>query len=586
MLLQAGLAFGKNTVLVPAGSRWRYLADGSEPGAGWKDSSAQARDWSLGRAELGFGDGGEMTDITPVQGVVTTYFQRVFTCRSPSQFTELLVRLVRDDGAIVYLNGVELGRSNMPTGDVNGSTKASALVFDRSEGDFRIFRAPPTALRRGINILAVEVHQAGLVDDLSFDCELIASTMAEPAFVTRGPYLQNGAQDGVTIRWRTDSPTSSLVRWGTNRRRLPNEKSDPGLRTEHELRVTGLQSGRRYTYAIGAGSEVIEGNDGDHWFRTVPEAGDPAPVRVWIIGDSGTGGDGSGRAEAVRNGYRRSRLYRHADVWLMLGDNAYNIGLDSEFQAAVFETYRSTLINTLLWPAIGNHETYANGPTIPYFDIFTLPTQGEAGGLPSGTENYYSFDYGQVHFVCLDSMISSRQPGSPMLTWLEQDLASTTRRWIIAYWHHPPYTHGSHNSDFELELVEMRMNVLPILESYGVDLVLSGHSHSYERSCLVDGHYGTSNTLTPLMLVDRGDGQSESNGAYQKAAGPHAGTVYTVCGVSGQVSGGTYDHPIMVSSLPTLGSMCLEIRGPRLDASFVDYLGVERDSFTIEKGAQ
>ena len=67
---------------------------------------------------------------------------------------------------------------------------------------------------------------------------------------------------------------------------------------------------------------------------------------------------------------------------------------------------------------------------------------------------------------------------------------------MIAFCHHPPYTKGSHDSDADIELMEMRQNALPILEDAGVDLVLSGHSHSYERSFLIDGHYGTSSTFT------------------------------------------------------------------------------------------
>jgi hypothetical protein len=128
----------------------------------------------------------------------------------------------------------------------------------------------------------------------------------------------------------------------------------------------------------------------------------------------------------------------------MLGDNAYGAGADAEYQAAVFEAYPELLRKTLLYPTLGNHETYSSEPNRessegelipPYLNIFTLPKFGEAGGFPSGTENYYSFDYANIHFVCLDSMISSRQPGSPMLTWLENDLQQTTGEWIIAYFH-------------------------------------------------------------------------------------------------------------------------------------------------------
>jgi hypothetical protein len=129
--------------------------------------------------------------------------------------------------------------------------------------------------------------------------------------------------------------------------------------------------------------------------------------------------------------------------------------------------------------------------------------------VASGTEHYYSFDYGNIHFVCLDSNSSvltvdnpatpSVNEDGPMATWLRLDLASTTATWIIAFWHHPPYSKGSHDSDTSSQLVSMRTNFNPILENGGVDLVFLGHSHNYERSVLLDGHYGTSSTLTAAM---------------------------------------------------------------------------------------
>src|SRR5438445_7064826 len=112
-------------------------------------------------------------------------------------------------------------------------------------------------------------------------------------------------------------------------------------------------------------------------------------------------------------------------------------------------------------------------------------------------------------------MTANRWPTGAMAIWLESDLQANTNQWIIAYWHHPPYTKGSHDSDTETELIEMRQNALPILESYGVDLVLCGHSHSYERSFLLDGHYGLSSTLNDTMIKDSRDGRVTGNGAYQ-----------------------------------------------------------------------
>jgi hypothetical protein len=399
--------------------------------------------------------------------------------------------------------------------------------------------------------------------------------------VTRGPYLQRATPTGVTIRWRTNVATGSWVLYGPAPGSLSSLFVDaPG--TEHSVTLSGLTPGTKYYYAIADEGGIRAGGDAQHYFRTAPPAGSEPPVRIWVLGDSGTGGDTSGRAESVRDAYLSLPSFGRTDVWLMLGDNAYNIGTDAEYQRAVFDTYPSLLRNTVLWSTLGNHDWYADGGTT-YANIFTFPQNGEAGGVASGTESYYSFDHANIHFVCLDSMASSRLPGAPMLTWLAQDLAATTQKWIIAFWHHPPYSKGSHDSDWETELVEMRANVLPILEAGGVDLVLGGHSHSYERSFLIDGHYGTSGTLTPQMIKDGGNGRENGTGVYGKDPEPHAGAVYTVCGVSGQVSGGSLNHPVMVTSLRVLGSMVIDIRGDRLDAGFLDSTGVTRDAFSISK---
>jgi hypothetical protein len=160
---------------------------------------------------------------------------------------------------------------------------------------------------------------------------------------------------------------------------------------------------------------------------------------------------------------------------------------------------------------------------------------------------------------------------------------------VIAFWHHPPYSKGSHNSDTETQLVEMRTNVLPLLESWGVDLVLAGHSHSYERSFLIDGHYGTSGTFTQSMKKNAGGGREDIDGAYTKSAlspnVPNEGAVYAVAGSSGQASGGTLNHPAMFISLNNLGSMVLDVNNDRLDAKFLRENGTIADYFTVIKGA-
>ena len=260
------------------------------------------------------------------------------------------------------------------------------------------------------------------------------------------------------------------------------------------------------------------------------------------------------------------------------------------FPVIVPVTYPTILRQSSLWLTIGNHDTAGSGSPgheIPYFKNFTLPQNGEAGGIASGTEDYYSFNYGNIHFVCLDSMTSDRTSGSAMLTWLNYDLAANSKQWLIAFWHHPPYSKGTKDSDDDGTSIEMRQNVLPILEQYGVDLVLTGHAHNYQRSFLIDRHYGKSTTLTSDMKKNAGNGRPSENGAYYKPTNfvaPHEGTVYVVAGSSGQATNAVLPHPAMYIQMMQLGSMVLDVNGNRLDAKFLRETGAIDDNFTIIKG--
>lgn len=410
--------------------------------------------------------------------------------------------------------------------------------------------------------------------------------LATRGALLRGPYLQNGSHTNITIRWQTDLATESRVWFGTNIIQFSLTNDSPVVVTDHEMLLTDLQPDTKYFYAIGNFTSQLAGQDSNHFFVTAPLPGTAKPTRVWAIGDFGTQLPGQ---IGVRDAYEAFAGSRHTDLWLMLGDNAYESGQDYEYQAAVFDVYTNLLRNSVVWPTLGNHDTAQATDFVdiyPFFDIFTLPRNGEAGGVPSGTEHYYAFNYGNIHFICLDSMTGGRFVGSPMYAWLTNDLAANQSMWTIAYWHHPPYTRGSHDSDFESELIEMRSVFLPVLEQGGVDLVLSGHSHSYERSHLLDHHYGTSETITAEMKLDAGGGRATDGTPYHKHLfnpRAHQGAVYAVVGSSGKTSGGALDHPAMFTSQDTLGSLVLDICGNRLDATFLRENGAANDTFTIVK---
>ena len=590
LLLLSPTSFdAQSSALIAAGSTWRYLGDGTDQGVGWRAPLFNDSAWPTGTAQLGYGDGDEATIVgygpNAAAKHITTYFRRTFSVNAPGQFGSVTLRMLRDDGAVVYLNGSEVFRTNMPSGPVTATTPASTAITGGGETTFVSAAISPSLLVAGTNVIAVEVHQSDPASsDLSFDLELTASASVA---VTRGPYLQLGTPTSVVMRWRTTAAVVGRVQFGPSPGVVTGSVQETSARTEHEVRLTGLAPDTLYYYSIGTASQTLAG-DATFRFRTAPQAGIEKPVRVWAIGDSGTA---DANARAVRDAFAAFTGSRRTDVWLMLGDNAYETGLDSEYQTAVFDTYPTLLRQTVLWPAYGNHDGASSDAatnTGPYFNAFTLPKQAEAGGIASGTEAYYSFDYANIHFVCLDSFESSRLPGGAMLTWLQRDLAANTQPWVIAYFHHPPYTRGNHNSDTEIELVQMRQNALPILENFGVDLVLVGHSHAYERSFLLDGHYGDSSTFSAAVAKDLGSGRPDGQGAYNKPSyrmAPHEGAVYLVAGNGGKITGGLLNHPAMYTSQNVLGSVVLDIQGNRLDASFLDNTGARRDYFSIVKGA-
>ena len=584
--LAGATSWGATITLLPAGAIWKFQDNGLDQGTAWIAPDFDDAGWMAGFAPLGYNADEETTvsygpDIN--NRFITTYFRNTFVATGINSITDLTFNLQRDDGAVVYLNGVEVFRSNLPAGVITNTTLAVTNVTGTGETTFHSRTLPPDLLIEGNNVLAVEVHQSrNNSADLIFDLQLTATRFIP--VVTRGPYLQQGSMTNIVVKWRTATPTDAAVHFGLTPANLDQLATDPTVTTNHEVRLTDLLPNTRYFYSIGTSQLPLAGDE-TYFFVTAPEGA--KPTRIWAVGDPGTANINQ---RAVRDAYYALAGTNYTDLWLRLGDIAYSIGLDSEYQAAQFNMYPTLMRQTVVWPTIGNHDYYTHiGPdNFPYMDIFSLPKNGEVGGVPSGTEKYYSFNYGNIHFVCMDSMSSDRLPTGPMLTWLKSDLEANTNDWLIAFWHHPPYSKGSHNSDAEIELIQMRQYVLPILESHGVDLVLCGHSHSYERSFLLNGHYGYSTSLTPAMIKNAGAGRRDWSGPYTKASlgpTPNQGTVYVVAGSGGQgPSGGTHDHPAMFISLNVLGSVVLDINGNTLEARFLRENGAIDDYFTILKG--
>jgi hypothetical protein len=175
-------------ILVAAGLEWKYFDTGALPGANWMTTGFNDSAWPSGAAQLGFGENDEATALINDPSRITTWFRRSFNMTDARKFNALRLRLLRDDGAIVWLNGHELARSNLPdTGAILPSTQALAAVGGLDENVFLTLPADVRLLRRGSNTLAVELHQAGTASsDLSFDLELGGAETPPPVLVPAG----------------------------------------------------------------------------------------------------------------------------------------------------------------------------------------------------------------------------------------------------------------------------------------------------------------------------------------------------------------------------------------------------------------
>ncbi|HUS91547.1 MAG TPA: lamin tail domain-containing protein [Phycisphaerae bacterium] len=205
-----GLGFGLGgaggpVTLIPQGALWRYLDDGSNQGTAWHQPGFNDSSWSAGPAQLGYGEGDEATVVdyggNSSNKYITTYFRRTFQVTNAWQVSGLTLSLLRDDGAVMYLNGQELPRSNMPAGAIDYQTRASSGVGGGDESTFYQYTIDPALLVEGDNVLAVEIHQnAPNSTDASFDLRLVGDTSTADLVETDLEAAMRGANASVLLR--------------------------------------------------------------------------------------------------------------------------------------------------------------------------------------------------------------------------------------------------------------------------------------------------------------------------------------------------------------------------------------------------
>ena len=405
----------------------------------------------------------------------------------------------------------------------------------------------------------------------------------------RAPYVQMAGSDRITLRWSTEQAGKGEVYYGLSPEQLLSvapEESKPVK--DHRVNLQHLQADTRYFYRVKQDGEWLMPQA--EWFHTSPKTGTDVPTRIWVLGDPGIPKQTHYQVrDATRKWLEQNpRAARPPlDFILTTGDNAYPNGTNAQYTRGFFAPFGEFLKNVTVWPVYGNHDARRWA----FYRIFDRPQLGELGGVPSHDKAYFSFDYAATHIVYLDTQHGDLSVGSPMMQWLEKDLLQTHQNWTIVLFHHPPYTKGTHDSDSPHDsaarMVQAREFIVPILEEAGVDLVISGHSHDYERSGLIRCHYGDSTTFAPWMMSDKGTATADGEIKYSKShtgLTPYEGTMYMVVGSSGEGNKVKQLHPAMVTASDKAGSLIIDIQGQVLSGRYLSEAGVVEDHFTITKG--
>lgn len=349
--------------------------------------------------------------------------------------------------------------------------------------------------------------------------------------LARYPYIQSTTTATTIVAWRTDIPVDSRVDYGTAAG-YGLSVTDSTRTTDHALTLAGLLSDTTYHYRVsGSGVPLAP----DETFKTAPG---PSGSQFSFVafGDSG---DGSPNMTSIANLVKTL----NPDFLVHTGDLIYDAGEPRNFDPRFFTPYKDVIKSKPFFPTMGNHDTYTAAGQ-PWLDAFYLPSNN-----PSGTERYYSFDYGNAHFVSLyvpeDVAVPQEQQ-----SWLINDLRSTTLTWKFVFFHVPPYSSSAHGN-----ALAVRNSISNLLEGYGVDIVFNGHDHDYERTTTLKDY---SPDLRGVYYVVTGGG-----GASLYPAGASPFTAFSA-------------SVFHVTQVQVNGNV-LTLRAIRADGTVIDTLTVDRN---------
>jgi hypothetical protein len=306
---------------------------------------------------------------------------------------------------------------------------------------------------------------------------LICPLFVNAQVTTRYNIIQRPTETAATIAWRTVNPEIGTIMYGDDPFSLINVASNPTATTKHFFDLSGLTSNSKYFYQTSTDAGFLSAIDS--FYTAKPDS--LTDITFLHYGDCGYN-------NTIQNDIAALMLAENADFGVVAGDIDQGVGDD--YENVFFGVYKDILKQSCHYTCIGNHDIIAdNGDT--YLDAFYLPTNN-----PTSTEEYYSFTWGNSKFVCLNSN-ADYSVGSDQYEWMLDEFKCNDRQWLYVFFHHPPWTNAwdaLYYIPFQPYYlyegnVDMRTDLVPAFESYGVDFVLNGHSHCYQRGEYNGVHY-------------------------------------------------------------------------------------------------
>jgi hypothetical protein len=522
-LTLCGLLFlavsAKGESLVSNYSNWKYLegkTEASDPPTAWRELAFDDAHWKEGRSgfSIGYGRYNAPTTLWGMPGNYHSLFLRKkFTLQDDQWIKSLVIRVDYRDGFVAHLNGTEIARRGL-AGEHGQPVPFNALATVHYRGNPELIDLEPykQLLVKGENILAIQAHDDSTNSSgFAFHIELLANTV-------RGPIVESTTTTDTKIAWQTLKPTTSVVEYGLTTslgKRIESEM----LTTDHVLQLIDLEPSATYHYRVGGIAGEIPRFSKTTSFKTLKPSG---PVRLMLLGDSGSG-------NLLQHKFAKVIRDNQPDAILYAGDIIYDFksgppNYYPDFRH--FSVYKEHMKSVPYFTAIGNHELYHGDAA--YLNAFHLPTNNlpTLGLKPpnldypfSGTEHFYSFDVGDAHVSVLYNPWYAHHNFSKdtnQLHWLTNDLATTSKPWKLLLGHFPVASSASHGySDYDgnalPDTIDFGNTIYPIVAKYGVDLMLAGHSHSFEKFNPINGMIsvvcGSSSSAYPFYRFFPGTSQ-------------------------------------------------------------------------------